>query len=170
VRFSVAILTRKAGILKAAKVSQQQTQLSLDQAFQDLDALMAKAAEMVCSVHHSLAYAQVTLAETISQKLAKENIAQDETTEFQDLLLSLGISNPVTRCDFVEIQNNMIQVNPRAIRIIRNWQNNYQTFWSRYFPNTKASCRSPTSTASTIVPVALVCLLYPVAHIRIDFT
>ncbi|CAH1766543.1 12717_t:CDS:2 [Entrophospora sp. SA101] len=68
-------------------IKQEET---LNQAFKDLDGLMAKAAEMV------------TLAETISNRLNKESqdseeSSADETLNFRTYMLELGIPNPVTK-------------------------------------------------------------------------
>ena len=87
--------------MKAVDTSQKETTESLQNAFQDLDALMAKAAEMVA------------LAESITVKLSNSNSnssgsgnkeapaagdpVDDEQIQFQQITLSLGISNPVTR-------------------------------------------------------------------------
>ncbi|CDS03037.1 hypothetical protein LRAMOSA00439 [Lichtheimia ramosa] len=69
-------------IEKSTMVAQE----SMDEAFQDLDKLMAKATEMV------------SLAESISTKMNKEsNNNGDELSALRTTLLNLGISDPVTR-------------------------------------------------------------------------
>ncbi|KAI7879138.1 Vps36-domain-containing protein [Lichtheimia hyalospora FSU 10163] len=63
-----------------------EAQESMDEAFQDLDKLMAKATEMV------------SLAESISTKMNKEsNNNGDDLSALRTTLLNLGISDPVTR-------------------------------------------------------------------------
>lgn len=61
-----------------------ETTVTMTDAFQDLDRLMAKANEMV------------TLAETISTKMNKDPNDQDLST-LRGYMINLGISNPVTR-------------------------------------------------------------------------
>lgn len=62
-----------------------EAQESMDEAFQDLDKLMAKATEMV------------SLAESISTKMNKESNNNDDLSALRTTLLNLGISDPVTR-------------------------------------------------------------------------
>lgn len=62
-----------------------EAQESMDEAFQDLDKLMAKATEMV------------SLAESISNKMNKESNNNDDLSALRTTLLNLGISDPVTR-------------------------------------------------------------------------
>lgn len=62
-----------------------EAQESMDEAFQDLDKLMAKATEMV------------SLAESISTKMNKESNNNDDLSTLRTTLLNLGISDPVTR-------------------------------------------------------------------------
>lgn len=61
------------------------TDQSLNAAFKDIDNLMVKGKEMVA------------LAERIAQKLSDVKTDGDETVELKSALLSIGISNPVTR-------------------------------------------------------------------------
>ena len=61
------------------------TDRSLNSAFKDIDALMSKAKDMV------------VLADRIAQKLSDTKNENDETTQLKSALLSIGISNPVTR-------------------------------------------------------------------------
>jgi len=65
--------------------SRQNADLSLNSAFKDIDNLMVKGKEMVI------------LAERIAQKLSDVKTEGDETVELKSALLSIGISNPVTR-------------------------------------------------------------------------
>ncbi|KAJ8661018.1 hypothetical protein O0I10_003240 [Lichtheimia ornata] len=65
--------------------STMEAQESMDEAFQDLDKLMAKATEMV------------SLAESISTKMNKESNNNDDLSALRTTLLNLGISDPVTR-------------------------------------------------------------------------
>ncbi|KAI9142982.1 EAP30/Vps36 family-domain-containing protein [Paraphysoderma sedebokerense] len=86
-----------SGIIKTRDETKRETEDTIDTAFQDLDALMEKAGEMV------------KLAESISAKLSTSNISStsggpdngeeetEETKEFKSYLLSLGIASPVTR-------------------------------------------------------------------------
>ncbi|XP_065842907.1 vacuolar protein-sorting-associated protein 36-like [Oscarella lobularis] len=75
------------GIERNIAEKKRQTDKQLSQAFQDLDALMDKAKEMV------------TLADRFASKLEekKGSITEDETVAFKAYLLSIGIANPVTR-------------------------------------------------------------------------
>lgn len=89
-RASVAQTAPRAGIAGIEKVIQQkqkETDKSIAAAFEDMRNLMGKAKEMV------------TLAKAISAKIREKqgNITDDETTQFKSYLLSLGISDPVTR-------------------------------------------------------------------------
>ncbi|KAL5732808.1 hypothetical protein ACOSP7_032153 [Xanthoceras sorbifolium] len=79
-----------AGILRKEQQMWESTDKSLQEAFQDLNALMSKAKEMVM------------LAEKMRQKLlsASSSTNQDEMgskEEIQDWLLSVGIASPVTK-------------------------------------------------------------------------
>lgn len=78
---------RKVGIQSIQQRIEQlstETTVTMTDAFQDLDRLMAKANEMV------------TLAETISTKMNKDPNDQDLST-LRGYMINLGISNPVTR-------------------------------------------------------------------------
>ncbi|KAI8824178.1 EAP30/Vps36 family-domain-containing protein [Fimicolochytrium jonesii] len=76
-------------IIRSVEQSNQRTGDTLGEAFTDLDALMAKAADMV------------RLAEDISTKLAQTSTPSgDESSEmvaFRSYLIDLGISSPVTK-------------------------------------------------------------------------
>ncbi|KAF9284016.1 hypothetical protein BGZ68_004945 [Mortierella alpina] len=75
-----------SGIMRNAETSRKATDETLSEAFQDLQGLMDKAAEMVA------------LAETISSRLAKSNtMNNEETATFKTYLLSMGIAAPVTK-------------------------------------------------------------------------
>ncbi|KAI8910723.1 EAP30/Vps36 family-domain-containing protein [Powellomyces hirtus] len=80
-----------ASIMRSVEQSNQQMGSSVDEAFSDLNALMAKAADMV------------KLAESISSKIAQSTaLAADdddssEMAAFRSYLIDLGISNPVTK-------------------------------------------------------------------------
>lgn len=85
-----------ASILKSVDESQKETAASLNQAFTDLDALMAKAADMV------------HLAETLATKVSSNtNKSADEVAAFQQYTMSLGIANPVTK--WVSIDANVVK-------------------------------------------------------------
>ncbi|KAG0250077.1 hypothetical protein BG011_008662 [Mortierella polycephala] len=75
-----------SGIMRTVETNKKATDETLSQAFQDLQGLMDKAAEMVA------------LAETISNRLAKSNtMDSEETVTFKTYLLSMGITSPVTK-------------------------------------------------------------------------
>ncbi|OIW06155.1 hypothetical protein TanjilG_01782 [Lupinus angustifolius] len=83
-----------SGILRKEQEMWESTDKSLNEAFQDLNALMSKAKEMVM------------LAEKMRQKLLSGSSSQSTTTgdeeigskeEMQELLLSVGIISPVTK-------------------------------------------------------------------------
>ncbi|KAF9559929.1 Vacuolar protein-sorting-associated protein 36 [Mortierella alpina] len=75
-----------SGIMRNAETTRKATDETLSEAFQDLQGLMDKAAEMVA------------LAETISSRLAKSNtMDNEETATFKTYLLSMGIAAPVTK-------------------------------------------------------------------------
>ncbi|KAI1307208.1 hypothetical protein EDD11_004561 [Mortierella claussenii] len=75
-----------SGIMRSAETNKKATDETLSQAFQDLQGLMDKAAEMVA------------LAETISNRLAKSNALNNEdTATFKTYLLNMGIAAPVTK-------------------------------------------------------------------------
>lgn len=72
--------------MRKVETNRIETDQVLSQAFQDLQGLMDKAAEMVA------------LAETISNRLAKSNTMDNEqTATFKTYLLSMGIAAPVTK-------------------------------------------------------------------------
>jgi len=75
------------GIKKSMEQKQKQTDLQISQAFQDIDQLMEMAKPMV------------KLAKTISEKIRDKqgDVSDDETIRFKSYLMSLGISDPVTR-------------------------------------------------------------------------
>ncbi|KAF9187281.1 hypothetical protein BGZ51_001438 [Haplosporangium sp. Z 767] len=75
-----------SGIMRTVETNKKATDETLSQAFQDLQGLMDKAAEMVA------------LAESISNRLAKSNtMNNEETMTFKTYLLSMGIAAPVTK-------------------------------------------------------------------------
>ncbi|KAF9970456.1 hypothetical protein BGZ73_006820 [Actinomortierella ambigua] len=75
-----------SGIIRTVETAQKQNEQTLSSAFQDLQALMDKAADMV------------TLAETISSRLMRSNSQDTETVvTFKSYLLSMGIAAPVTK-------------------------------------------------------------------------
>ncbi|GJJ71162.1 ESCRT-II complex subunit VPS36 [Entomortierella parvispora] len=75
-----------SNILRTVETNKKVTDETLSQAFQDLNGLMEKAAEMV------------TLAETISNRLAKSSsVDKEESATFKTYLLSMGIAAPVTK-------------------------------------------------------------------------
>ncbi|KAG0350835.1 hypothetical protein BG005_009654 [Podila minutissima] len=75
-----------SAVMRKVETNRIETDQVLSQAFQDLQGLMDKAAEMVA------------LAETISSRLAKSNTMDNEqTATFKTYLLSMGIAAPVTK-------------------------------------------------------------------------
>ncbi|KAF9086467.1 hypothetical protein BGX23_008841 [Mortierella sp. AD031] len=75
-----------SSIMRTVETNKKVTDETLSQAFQDLQGLMDKAAEMVA------------LAETISNRLSKSSsMNSEETATFKTYLLSMGIAAPVTK-------------------------------------------------------------------------
>uniref|UniRef100_A0AC34PXD7 Vacuolar protein-sorting-associated protein 36 n=1 Tax=Panagrolaimus sp. JU765 TaxID=591449 RepID=A0AC34PXD7_9BILA len=79
-----------AGIEKRMNDQHLKTHENISQAFEDMSKLMEQAREMV------------TLSKTITERLRAKNadINDDETTQFKSYLLSLGVSDPVTKTAF----------------------------------------------------------------------
>uniref|UniRef100_A0A915CK01 Vacuolar protein-sorting-associated protein 36 n=1 Tax=Parascaris univalens TaxID=6257 RepID=A0A915CK01_PARUN len=79
-----------AGIEKRLADNHQRTHESISQAFEDMSHLMEYAREMVA------------LSKSITEKLRsrKGEITEDETIRFKSYLLSLGVSDPVTKSTF----------------------------------------------------------------------
>ncbi|GFN75050.1 vacuolar protein-sorting-associated protein 36 [Plakobranchus ocellatus] len=75
------------GIERSLQAKNKETNKNISQAFHDLRNLMEKAKEMV------------NLSKTIATKIKEKqgDITEDETVKFKSYLLSMGISNPVTR-------------------------------------------------------------------------
>ncbi|KAJ3125006.1 Vacuolar protein-sorting-associated protein 36 [Nowakowskiella sp. JEL0407] len=73
-----------AGIMRNVEQTNKEMDKNLNEAFQDLDALMTKASEMV------------KLAESISAKVGNSGNSS-EINHFKELLTDLGIASPVTR-------------------------------------------------------------------------
>ncbi|XP_065191065.1 vacuolar protein-sorting-associated protein 36-like [Sycon ciliatum] len=75
------------GIERTMEAKRLETDKTISEAFQDLNALMEKAKQMV------------SLAESVTRKLEekKGSLTDDETTALKSYLLSVGIANPVTR-------------------------------------------------------------------------
>ncbi len=71
--------------MKRVESENVDTEKSLKEAFSDLASLMDKAKEMV------------ELAEKFGEKVKKLESSNEETAEFQDLLINLGISSPVSK-------------------------------------------------------------------------
>ncbi|XP_035219796.1 vacuolar protein-sorting-associated protein 36-like [Stegodyphus dumicola] len=78
------------GIERQIKDRNEATGETISEAFEDLKGLMKMAKEMV------------NLSKTISQKLREKqmDITEDETIQFKSYLLSLGISDPVTKDEY----------------------------------------------------------------------
>lgn len=75
------------GIERHIEKKQRESDRQVSGAFKDLDALIDKAKEMVNVVNK--------FAAKIEEK--KGNVSDDETAQFRSYMLSVGISNPVTR-------------------------------------------------------------------------
>ena len=75
------------GIKKSMEQKHKQTDNQISKAFEDIDQLVAMAKPMV------------KLAKTISEKIRDKqgDVTDDETVKFKSYLMSLGISDPVTR-------------------------------------------------------------------------
>lgn len=78
------------GIERAIETKNKQTDKNIALAFQDLNVLMGMAKDMV------------NISGNISEKIRmqKGEISHDETVRFKSYLLSLGISDPVTRDNY----------------------------------------------------------------------
>eukprot|EP00128_Syssomonas_multiformis_P016329 Colp12_sorted_trinity150504_noHs@2699 len=76
-----------SGILRTVEQNKMEADKNINEAFQDLNALMTKAKEMV------------QLAEQFTAKIKKASgdVSEDEASQFKAYLLSMGIDNPVTR-------------------------------------------------------------------------
>ncbi|XP_021296435.1 vacuolar protein sorting-associated protein 36 [Herrania umbratica] len=83
-----------AGILRKEQESWESTDKSLQDAFQDLNALMSKAKEMVMLAEKMR---QKLLSGTNSQSSATNDEDMGSKEEMQDWLLSVGIISPVTK-------------------------------------------------------------------------
>ncbi|TXG49186.1 hypothetical protein EZV62_025061 [Acer yangbiense] len=102
-----------AGILRKEQQLWESTDKSLQDAFQDLNALMNKAKEMVL------------LAEKMRQKLlsTSNSTNQDEMgskEEMQDWLLSVGIASPVTKESAGALYHQQLSSQVRFLRILYN--------------------------------------------------
>lgn len=64
--------------------SQQETTETMEASFKDLSALMSKAGDLV------------TIADKLTRKLEREG-NEEERSELRSYLMSMGISNPVTK-------------------------------------------------------------------------
>ena len=96
------------GIEKSMAQKVKQTDKEISKAFKDLDALMESAKPMV------------KLANQISRKIAEKqgDMSDDETVRFRSSLMSLGISNPVTRENFGSGQTYFKQLAQEILKIL----------------------------------------------------
>lgn len=83
------------GIMKTVESKTKETDVALAQAFSDLNTLMEKAREMVA------------LSERLTLQLQKES--GDVGDEFKSMLVSMGISSPVTKY-FISFQLCFFQI------------------------------------------------------------
>ena len=86
----------------------KQTDKEISKAFKDLDALMESAKPMV------------KLANQISRKITEKqgDVSDDETVRFRSSLMSLGISNPVTRENYGSGQTYFTQLVQEILKIL----------------------------------------------------
>ncbi len=104
-----AIRSGIGGIEKHMAAKARNTDVQISQAFQDLDALMEMAKPMV------------KLASNLSKKIREKqgDVSDDETVQFKSYLMSLGISDPVTRESSGSKQTYFIQLAKEIDRVLK---------------------------------------------------
>lgn len=102
------IRTGIGGIEKNIYEKQKASDVSITDAFKDLDRLMITAKDMV------------TLSKNISEKIKEKQgaISDDETVRFKSYLLGLGVDDPVTRSAFTDSSSYYITLSKEIIKII----------------------------------------------------
>lgn len=97
------------GIENAMEQKRKQTDKQISAAFQDIDQLMEMAKPMVA------------LAKTISGKIRDKqgDVTDDETVRFKSYLMSLGISDPVTRDAYGSDQTYYLKLAKEIYRVLQ---------------------------------------------------
>jgi len=103
------IRTGIGGIERNIYEKQKASDVSITDAFKDLDRLMITAKDMV------------SLSKSISEKIKEKQgaISDDETVQFKSYLLGLGVDDPVTRSSFNDSNEYYITLSKEIIKIIR---------------------------------------------------
>lgn len=98
------------GIEKNMAAKARSTDVQISKAFQDLDALMEMAKPMVA------------LANTMSKKIREKqgDVSDDETIQFKSYLMSMGISDPVTRETSSSKQTYFVQLAKEIDNVLRD--------------------------------------------------
>jgi ESCRT-II complex subunit VPS36 len=92
-----AISAGVGGVLHRQHQEHKHRQETLGRAFTDMNALMAKAKEMVTLAEHLAAVAARRRRTTNSSDASGSDASDAETTEMDAMMLSMGIASPVTR-------------------------------------------------------------------------
>lgn len=102
------IRTGIGGIERKIYEKQKASDVSITEAFKDLDRLMITAKDMV------------TLSKNISEKIKEKQgaISDDETVRFKSYLLGLGVDDPVTRSSFTDSNSYYNTLCKEIIKII----------------------------------------------------
>lgn len=102
------IRTGIGGIERKIYEKQKASDVSITEAFKDLDRLMVTAKDMV------------TLSKNISEKIKEKQgaISDDETVRFKSYLLGLGVDDPVTRSSFTDSNAYYFTLCKEIIKII----------------------------------------------------
>lgn len=113
-QWSISKITRQirtgiGGIEKNIYEKQKASDISITDAFKDLDRLMITAKDMV------------TLSKNISEKIKEKqgSISDDETVRFKSYLLGLGVDDPVTRSSFTDSNAYYTTLCKEIIKIIQ---------------------------------------------------
>jgi len=103
------IRTGIGGIEKNIYQKQKASDVSITDAFKDLDRLMITAKDMV------------SLSKNISEKIKEKqgSISDDETVRFKSYLLGLGVDDPVTRSSFTDSSAYYTTLYKEIIKIIQ---------------------------------------------------
>lgn len=104
------IRTGIGGIERNIYEKQKASDVSITDAFKDLDRLMITAKDMV------------SLSKNISEKIKEKQgaISDDETIQFKSYLLGLGVDDPVTKSSFSDSNEYYITLSKEIIKIIRD--------------------------------------------------
>ncbi|XP_050533352.1 vacuolar protein-sorting-associated protein 36 [Daktulosphaira vitifoliae] len=105
---SKQIRTGIGGIEKNIYEKQKASDVSITEAFKDLNRLMNTAKEMV------------NLSKNISEKIKDKQgvISDDETVQFKSYLLGLGVDDPVTKSSFTDSNSYFNTLSKEIIKII----------------------------------------------------